>query len=350
MRRTSSLKKWVNSSNDGGTLYVKRISRGQLTGTGSPSWASVAPLITAGSQYYLNFNGGVLKTAQAGEFFNSTATDPVRELTRATVFGKGAVIDTDGKDVTFRMALQKPYGLGIKSVTLPDDVTAPAATNLLIGPTRPVVTATERRIARTADLMMDFDDATRRAKGVIVNAPGFGFTEKPTVVFEKANCSATWSCTVETVDFDAADYPHGGLTKRGAGTLTLTSANTYGGVTRLEGGTLAFTHPEGFPGGDLEIPAATLAAKDVSTPLLTAAALPFHAGAALRVPDADMLDKNAFGPSKLIAAVATPPAMLPALVLLDGDGAELPAAAWTLYQDGTQLKFGPARGTVLLLR
>lgn len=336
--------------NDGGTLYVKRIARGQLTGTGSPSWSSLTSLLTAGSLYYLNFNGGVLKTAQAGEFFHSTEADPLRELTRATVFGKGVVIDTDGKDVVFRMALQKPYGLGIKSVTLPDAVTAPAATNLLIGPTRPVVTATERRIARTADLMMDFDDATRRAKGVIVNAPGFGFTEKPTVAFEKANCSETWSCTVETVDFDAADFPHGGLTKRGAGTLTLTAANTYGGATRLEDGTLAFTHPAGFPGGDLEIPAATLAAKDVPTPLLTAAALSFRTGAVLRVTDADTLDKNTFGPSKVVATVATPPATLPTLVLLDGDGVELPAAAWSFHLDGTQLKLGPARGTVLIFR
>lgn len=336
--------------NDGGTLYVKRIGRGQLTGTGSPAWSSLVPLLAAGSQYYLNFNGGVLKTAQAGEFFGSTAADPVRELTRATVFEKGAVIDTDGKDVTFRMALQKPYGLGIRSVTLPDVVLASTATNLLIGPTRPVVTATERRIARTADLMMDFDDAMRRARGVIVNAPGFGFAETPTVVFEQANCSATWACAVETVDFDAADFAHGGLTKRGAGTLTLTSTNTYGGATRLEGGTLAFTHPAGFPGGDLEIPAATLAAKDVATPLLTAAALPFRAGAVLRVADADTLDPNTFGPSKVVATVTEHPTALPTLVLLDGDGVELPAAAWTLHLDGTQLKLGPARGTVLIFR
>ena len=35
--------------NDGGTLYVKRIARGQLTGTGSPSWSSLTSLLAAGS-------------------------------------------------------------------------------------------------------------------------------------------------------------------------------------------------------------------------------------------------------------------------------------------------------------
>ena len=70
----------------------------------------------------------------------------------------------------------------------------------------------------------------------------------------------------------------------------------------------------------------------------------------LRVPDADTLDKDAFGPAKVIATVTTPPATLPTPVLLDGDGDELPAAAWVLYLDGTLLKFGPARGTLLIFR
>lgn len=337
--------------NDGGTLYVKRIGRGQISGTGAPSWASIAPLITAGSQYYLNFNGGVLKTAQAGEFFGSTATDSVKELTRATVFEKGTVIDTDGKDVTWRMALQKPFGLGIKSVTLPDAVLASTATNLLIGPTRPVVTATAQRIARTADLMMDFEDATRRVKGVIVNSRGFGFTEAPTVTFEQANCSSTWSCTVETVDFDAADFKHGGLTKRGAGTLTLTSTNTYGGVTRVEGGTLAFTHAEGYPGGDLELSAD--AVTNCAAPRVTAVALPFRTGAKLRVTDADLLDKDCCRKFQTVATITTPLAALPAVEYVDdtGEAVTLPAAwMFRLANGGKAIEFGYNRGTVFIFR
>ena len=156
--------------NDGGTLYVPRIRRGQITGSGAPTWASITNFITAGSQYYLNFNGGILKTAQAGEFFGSSATDSIRELTRVTVYEKGATIDTDGKDVTWRMAIEKPYGLGIQSVQLPAEVLATTATNIFIGPTRPGVDGISAR-GRTTDLLLDFDDVTRRVTNVIVNAP-----------------------------------------------------------------------------------------------------------------------------------------------------------------------------------
>ena len=335
--------------NDGGTLYVPRIRRGQITGSGAPTWASITNFITAGSQYYLNFNGGILKTAQAGEFFGSSATDSIRELTRVTVYEKGATIDTDGKDVTWRMAIEKPYGLGIQSVQLPAEVLATSATNIFIGPTRPGVDGISAR-GRTTDLLLDFDDVTRRVTNVIVNARGFGFTSAPTVQFEKGEVNGTWwNCSATMVDFDDASFAHGGLTKRGAGTLTLTRANTYGGATRLEGGTLAFTHADGLPGGAVEFPAAALMASNGTTPLLTAVR---YTGGALRVTEADALDVETWRGMKKVATFDQPLASLPSVAFVNADGTAADSGAWifNLTDGGKSITFGYARGTVLILR
>ena len=342
--------------NDGGTLKVDYMARKQYynsnpsAGGVSPPWADIRDKVAAATHAYLNFNGGVLVTTRAGEFFGSTATedDEVLRFTRVTVFEKGAVIDTDGKNVTWRQPLERPYGHGIASVTLPS---AALAEKVLIGPTRCFITSEAGGVA--ADALMDFDDTNRVARGMIVTSRGFGYEAAPTVKVHKANCSDTWDCTVETVDFDAADFAHGGLTKRGAGTLTITCTNTYGGATRLEGGTLVFSHEHGYPGGDLEIAAAAVQGPTLAAPLLTAHTLAFNEGKGVRVTEADDLDDKTFGRAKTVATFTTPLAELPSLTLVDGNGDELPPSGlWCLMltDGGRTLKFGAVCGTQVIIR
>jgi len=128
---------------------------------------------------YVGINGGILKMAAGGEFFNSTAADHRRELERVTVYEKGAVIDTNGKNVIWRMPFLRPFGHGIRSATLPADVTANTATNLLLGPTRCYIASTNGGFA--ADLLMDFSNAVRRVTGVMVTCPGCGYEAAPVV-------------------------------------------------------------------------------------------------------------------------------------------------------------------------
>ena len=262
-----------------------------------------------------------------------------------TVYAGGATIDTNGKDSTWRLPLEKPYGKGVKSITLANSV---LKNGNYICP--PAVRFTGDGSNVTA--VVDFDETLRTNRGVIVTSPGFGFTTAPTVKIEKEVCdnaSFYTDATVEMVDFDDASYAHGGLTKRGAGMLTLTRANTYGGATRLEGGTLAFTHAQGLPGGDVEFTAAALAGANGTSPLLTAVS---YTGGTLRVTEADNLNDATWHGMKTVATFTEPLAALPSVEFVKQDGTAMNPGAWSfmLSNGGRSLMFGYVRGTQIIFR
>ena len=145
----------------------------------------------------------------------------------------------------------------------------------------------------------------------------------------------------------------GGLAKYGTGTLTVSNTNTYNGATRLGGGTLAFTHAEGYPGGDLEIAAAAVQGKTLAAPLLTAQSVTFREGKGVRVTEADTLDDKTYGSMKTVATFTMPLAAVPSLTLVNTDGTEWTSSKqWhlKLVDGGKTLQFGAQRGTQLILR
>lgn len=145
----------------------------------------------------------------------------------------------------------------------------------------------------------------------------------------------------------------GGFTKRGVGTLTLNSTNSYNGVTRVDAGLLKFAHADGFPGGDLEVSAKALKDNARTAELINAVNLTFKDGAKVRVVDADEVGPEAFGKRVILAKAANPIASLPEVLIVDKDGTERPGGAdWnvSLASDGKTLTFGAARGSVLLIR
>ncbi|MBQ6340149.1 MAG: autotransporter-associated beta strand repeat-containing protein [Kiritimatiellae bacterium] len=162
--------------------------------------------------------------------------------------------------------------------------------------------------------------------------------------------NVTFDTQAATVTLSGVLSGVGGLTKVGTGTLTLSGANTYAGATRLVDGTVAFT--QAYPGGDLELPAA--ATGGTSAPLLTAPSFAFAAGKGVRVTEADTLDDSTFGPSKTLVSSTTPLAAAPTLSLVASDGTAFAdeKGIWRLLlvDGGKTLKFGPVRGTQILIK
>lgn len=327
MSDCSISKSFVNML-DGGTMQVA-----QLRKQGEKTFRTGNDISNAYA--YVNFDGGVLKsTGKNVNLFGAGAKAP----DRVTVFSGGAIIDSDAYAVTNNAALQAPTGKGVVSIALPEGFDATG----YIGP--PVVSISGDGTGATA--VCEYDTTNQVVTGITVTSPGWDYTEA-TATLSRGGKSGTVACTVTLADNDAT----GGLTKRGAGTLVLAEANTYGGTTRLEGGTLVLAHAQGYPGGDLEIPAATLRGT-LSAPLLTANSLTFAAGKGVSVTEADTLDENTFGPLRTVATFAEPIAQ-PSLTLVDSDGDELPPRGiWHLLlaDGGRTLKFGALRGTQILIR
>ena len=151
----------------------------------------------------------------------------------------------------------------------------------------------------------------------------------------------------------------GGLTKLGAGTLTMTAVSTYNGPTRLEGGTLTFAATDGRPDGDIEFPAAALAAcTDPSTPLLWGINIgSFRAGCGLRVTECETLDSETWtGGWHTVARFNTAIGTLPSVTFVRSDGTVASTengwngCVFRISADGQNLEFRQVRGSTLIIR
>jgi len=349
--------------NDGGTLKVMGFHRTLISAgdNSTPDWSTLdADQVSAASRVYLNINGGVIVPTRGGYdfFYRNSDTGHSRAPTRVTVYEKGAVVDTDGKDAFWSEPVLRPHGRGIRSVALPTELNSVSATNLLIGPTRCWISDST---GYGADVMLDYSNATRRVHGVIVTSPGCGYSSSPAVYFEKQSQMSTtktwvekWECpSVETVDYDDPAFVHGGFTKRGEGTLTLASSNTWGGVTRIEGGALALQHAEGYPGGDLEISSvAIMDRRSADAPILSAASFALDNGSSVRITEADTVDWKALARPHVLVQSAEPLAAMPPCEFVDSSGESfaMPFVVLSLKEGGTKLTIAYNRGTTIIFR
>ena len=196
---------------NGGSLQTGEVNKGSGAGTS-----------------YVNFNGGTLRANNADVTF-------MTGLTRATINGVytsggvsyagGATIDTNGNAVTIGQNLLAPAGNGVAVSADFSPITG------LIGAPFVLVTGGGGTGA-TAQAI--FDAATGTVTGITVTNPGVGYSGTLTFQMVGGGLTGTTSIAATTVANTS-----GGLTKTGAGTLTLTGSNTFSGDTVVNSGTLA---------------------------------------------------------------------------------------------------------------
>jgi len=193
---------------------------------------------------FVNFNGGTLRTSNATTTLISTSgTGGTGSLTAYVngafgSFNGGAVIDTNGLNSTLGIALLAPTGDGVSSIAVS------ASGSGYIGASYVEISGGGGSGA-TAYAEVDLDPTSPtfgQLTGIVVSNPGIGYTSAPMVTLIGGGGTGAEIGVVTT-----AVNTSGGLTKSGAGTLTLSgaTANTFTGISHVTAGQLALSKTAG---------------------------------------------------------------------------------------------------------
>ncbi len=152
-------------------------------------------------------------------------------MNSANVFGGGAILDDGGNAVTVAQPLLAPTGYGVSSIGLSSGGSGYFAPPLVV-----LTNGTGSGATATAQI----NPVTGAVTGIVINNPGTGYlaSDVLTVSFLGGGGSGAVAATPLL-----AQNTSGGLTKQGAGTLTLSGANTYTGNTIVNAGTLEIAQP-----------------------------------------------------------------------------------------------------------
>ena len=229
--------------NGAGTL-----SAVNLGSNGTLAIGGIAP-VNANPTALLNFNGGTLKATVANAAFVTSAN-----VDGIFIYSNGATIDDGGFAITDSLPLQAPMGYGVSSIAVTNGGAGYFAP--------PIVTLTGGGgTGATASAQVDF--AGGMVTNVLVSNPGSGYGSGDTLTVAFIGGGGSGAAANTPV---LAANTSGGLVKAGAGTLTLSGANSFTGDTTISngvlalgaGGSLASTNINVISGATLDVSAAGL--------------------------------------------------------------------------------------------
>ena len=170
----------------------------------------------APNQVYLN-NGKIQAATSTANFMEG--------LDAAIIGPGGATIDTNGNNVTINQLLNAPSGSGVTTIPIMDGGSG------YVG--QPIVQIIGDGFGASA--VANLTDGV--VTSITITNPGVNYTTA-TVTLWGGGETTPASLDVPTL---GANVTTGGLTKIGAGTLTLTGDGDYGGATNVNAGTLEYT-------------------------------------------------------------------------------------------------------------
>jgi autotransporter-associated beta strand protein len=177
---------------------------------------------TANGTSTVNFNGGTLKAG-------GSSTNWISGVTQVNIRDGGATFDTNGNNVTISQPLKHSNTGTLGPVVITNGGTSYSA--------NPIVMVTDPANAGAYAI------ATPTIGGGSVTgitlAGDQNYTQAPTVTFSGGGAGAAGAAA--TVSFTPDAAIDGGVTKSGAGVLTLSGANTYTGITHVNAGRLDLT-------------------------------------------------------------------------------------------------------------
>ena len=213
--RNGNAQGYVNLN--GGELTASYFQKGGNNTSGNSAMAAIG------------FNGGVLHIPSTGNITSALVrTGSYNSPALLNVYAGGAVIDTPASaNITIDQPLLAPANFGVASVSV---------TSVGAGYIAPPAVTFSGGNGTGATAVAEIDLTAGTLTGIRVTSPGAGYTSVPTVTLRGGGyvTSAAASAALSTT-------ASGGLTKLGAGLLTLTAASTYTGPTIISNGTLRLT-------------------------------------------------------------------------------------------------------------
>ena len=199
---------------------------------------SVMGVVGGSGASAFNFNGGTLQARGTSSAFMSG-------LTAATVYSGGAVIDTQANNVTIAQPLLAASGTGLSAIAVSSE-----GAGYLSAPIVKITGGSGTGAMAIATI------SSGTISGITMTNPGTGYSASDTLTIALIGGSPTTPATVGAPSW--ATNVSGGLTKLGAGTLTLTGSNSFSGGTTVSNGTLQVGNVNALGTGGLTVNAGTL--------------------------------------------------------------------------------------------